>query len=332
MGIEQGSDEDFDRGSGEGLFIVSEGNFGSGNASLSYYAIDEKTVENEIFARANSMLLGDVAQSMTVRGDVGYIVVGKSGVIFMIDVNTFKIKGDIRGFTSPRYIHFLSDTKAYVTDLFAARIAIVDPTELTITGYVDTRGHTSTEQMVQYGKYVFTNCWSYDNTILVIDTETDLVVGEIAVGKQPTSLVIDKFDKIWVMTDGGYEGSEYGWEEPALYRIDAPTRQIEKTFTFDRDDSPSELCLNGAGDLLYFINRSVWRMDISDESLPSVPFLPYRTGTRYYGLGVDPLTSEVYIADAIDYAQSGVIYRFTAGGELTDTFRVGIIPGAFCFR
>ncbi len=51
----------------------------------------------------------------------------------------------------------------------------------------------------------------------------------------------------------------------------------------------------------------------------------------YYGLDVDPVTSEVYVADAIDYVQQGVIYRYSSSSEPIDTFTVGITPGAFCF-
>ena len=209
-----------DEVTGKGLFITNEGNFMYGNASLSYYNPEMKHVENEVFARANGMKLGDVAQSMVIHKGVGWIVVNNSGVIFAIDPNTFKEIGRITGFTSPRYIHFLSDEKAYVTQIWDPRIYIVNPKTYQITGYVETDmdyESGSTEQMVQYGKYVFTNCWSYQNRILKIDTETDEVVDELVIGIQPTSLVMDCNNKMWTITDGGYEGSPYGHEAPSPY-------------------------------------------------------------------------------------------------------------------
>lgn len=324
-------EETFDNSSARGLFITCEGNFTYDNASLSYYDIETKTVSNEVFARANAMILGDVAQSMTIRKDKGYIVVNNSGVIFVIDVNTFKVSGLVKNLTSPRYIHFISDEKAYVTDLYAPRITIFNPTTLETTGYISTNGHKSTEQMVQYGNYVFTNCWSYDNKILVIDTRTDSVVDSITVGIQPTSLALDKNDKIWCITNGGYKGSPYGYEAPSLYRIDPATLTIEQEFKFKLGDSPSELALNGTRDTLYFINSDIWRMDVDAQRLPLRPFLEF-TGTIYYGLDIDPVSSEIYVADAIDYMQPGVVYRLKPNGEAVDTFRVGIIPGAFCFK
>ena len=113
--------------------------------------------------------------------------------------------------------------------------------------------------------------------------------------------------------------------------INPETFEVEKTFVFEKNESPSEICLNGEKDTLYFINRSVWKMSVTDDRLPQEPFLLYK-GTKYYGLKVNPVNSEVYVADAIDYVQPGIIYRFSPEGEQLDSFSAGIIPGAFCFR
>lgn len=334
--------EEFDTGgdlaefetSGDGLFITNEGNFMYGNATLSYYDPASRRIENEVFVRANGYKLGDVAQSMVIRDTLGWVVVNNSHIIFAIDTRTFREVGRIAGFTSPRYIHFLSDEKAYVTQIWDPRIYIINPKKFEITGYIETDmtfETGSTEQMVQYGKYVFTNCWSYQNRILKIDTETDQVVGQLTVGIQPTSLVMDKNNKMWTVTDGGYAGSPYGHETPSLYRIDAETFAVEKQFKFKMGDWPSEVQLNGTRDTIYWINKSVWRMPVDAERVPVRPFLEYDK-TLYYGLTVNPVNSEVYIADAIDYVQQGVVYRYSPRGELLDSFYVGVIPGAFCWR
>ena len=204
MKWDYGEMEDFSV-SASGLFITNEGNFQYSNATLSYYDPATCEVENEVFYRANGFKLGDVAQSMVIRDGIGWIVVNNSHVIFAIDINTFKEVGRITGFTSPRYIHFLSDEKAYVTQIWDYRIFIINPKPYELSGYIEptpppythiqpeeTANETqicdyrtfipnpktyeitgyiecpdmdmesgSTEQMVQYGKYVYVNCWSY---------------------------------------------------------------------------------------------------------------------------------------------------------------------------
>lgn len=161
--------------------------------------------------------------------------------------------------------------------------------------------------------------------ILVIDTRTESLAGSITVGWQPNSLLLDGNGKLWTATDGR-DG-----EAPALWRIDPATLEIEKKFELPPDTPPSRLTFDARNNRLYFIARDVWRMPADAESLPAEPFLPY-AGTLYYGLGVDPDTAEVYVADAIDYVQHAAVYRFSPEGEVLDTLRVGIIPGSFCFK
>lgn len=316
------------------LFIINEGNFQYSNASLSAYNTETHDVVNEAFIKANGMKLGDVAQSMTIYDDTGWIAVNNSNVVFAIDPVTLKERGRIENLTFPRYIHFVSDTKAYITQLWDNRIAIVNPKTYRITGYIEVPdmkpGTGSTEQMAAYGDYVYCNCWSYQNRIIKIDTRSDEVTASLEVGIQPNSLALDCNGKLWTVTDGGYDGSPFGYEPPALVCIDAASFSIDKKFSFSLGDTCSEICLNGKKDKIYWINKDIWEMDVNASSPPTKPFLN-ADNTLFYGLTVAPVSGDVYVADAIDYQQSGRIYHYSRDGKLIDQFSVGINPGAFCW-
>lgn len=325
-----------DTNSAVGLFIINEGNFGYGNASISYYDPETKTVENEVFARANEMKLGDVAQSMTIHGDNAWIVVNNSHIVYAIDKNTYKEKGRIENMGSPRYIHFLNDEKAYVTQLYDNRIYIINPKTYSITGYITipdvSEAQGTTDMMVQDGKYVYCNCWSYQNCILKIDTTTDQVVDKLTVGVQPTSLVIDNNNKMWTVTDGGWEGNPFGYEAPSLWRIDVASFKVETHWDFAMGSYPSEMQIDGTGDNIFWLNGDkVYKMNVNDTEAPAEGFIN-GNGTYYYGLTINPKNGEIYVADAIDYVQNGQIKRFDALGSLLDSFYVGVIPGAFCWK
>jgi len=345
-----GEEEEFGE-TGKGVFILCEGNYQSGNSTLSYYNPEARTVENGIFQRANDRRLGDTGQSITIHNGVAYVAMENSGIIWGIDTETFKVRGQIttgetEHMINPRYIHFLSDTKAYVTDLYAPYITIFNPRTFQYLGSISTGqpsafGYASTEQMAQWGKYVFSNCWCYSRSILVIDTEQDLVVDSIVLNSswQPKSLKMDCNGKLWVITDGGYdsEGESFGENIPHLYRINAETREIEFDQTLDSDESSVQIAMNSTCDVLYLINNDIYRMGVSDQHLPVRPFIEApvdEKGTRHklYGIDVNPYNGDIYVADAVDYAQSGVVYRYSASGKLLDNFRVGINPNGFAFK
>lgn len=331
----------FDFTASKGVYIVNQGNFMYGNSSLSFYNPETRKVINHVFQARNGAPIGDVAQSMTIWNGLGFIVVNNSGKIYIIDTNTAEYKGSITGLSSPRYIHIINPEKAYVTDLYARKITIFNPSTFEITGVIPVSNSVSeysqhsTEKMVQYKNEVFTNCWSYDNKILVINTDTDQLVDSIEVFKQPNSIVIDKDNKLWVLTDGGFEGSPYGYERPALVKIDAETREVERSFRFALGEHPISLCLNAGKDSLFFINRHVWKMAVTDRKLPDQPLITSSHTDIYggfYSLAINPMNSEIYIGDAIDHAQDGMVYRYSPSGALIDEFKAGITPSDFAFK
>jgi DNA-binding beta-propeller fold protein YncE len=324
-----------------GIFVVNEGNFMYGNASLTYYDPETMEVFEDVFFESNALPLGDVAHSMTIRDSLAYVVINNSGRIYIFNTSTFELHGKITGLTSPRYIHFVSENKAYVSDLYARSIAIVNPQTMEVTGAISVSNHKedsyqhSTEQLLQYDRYVYTNCWSYDNQVLVIDSELDMVIDSIEVLKQPNSMVMDQNHDLWVMCDGGDEEGPFGSGEAGLMKIGAGSTRAELILAFDARDMPRELRINGSGDTLYYINGHVYNYAISGTSAPGLLVESPYAGSMFsgfYGLEVDPVSSELYVADAMDFVQKGKIYRYSPQGIPVDTFSTGIAPGAFCFK
>lgn len=320
---------------GRGLMILCEGNFQYGNSTLSYYDPVTRKVTNEIFYKANGFKLGDVGQSVTMGLSKAWIVVNNSHVIFAVNPESFVEQGRITGLTSPRYMHFVSPSKAYVTELWDNNITVVNPMEYCVTGKIEIPGMDSatgsTEQMVQVGDYVYCTAWSYQRSVIRIDSRTDRVTGILEVDSHPISIVMDRADRLWVLCQGNTDASAAVRDNPSLICIDPSTFSIERRFQFSRSSEPMALQTNGMADTLYWVNSDVWRMGIYDTRPPVRPFLKKRS-TRYFGLTVDPERGDVYVADAVDYQQPGVVYRYTAAGETVDSFRVGINPGAFCWK
>src|SRR6478609_285942 len=62
-----------------GVYVVCEGNYGSGNSTISFY--NKGTVANDIFKAANGRPIGDQAQSITIYKDKAYVLVQNSGKI-----------------------------------------------------------------------------------------------------------------------------------------------------------------------------------------------------------------------------------------------------------
>jgi DNA-binding beta-propeller fold protein YncE len=314
----------------KGVFIACEGNFLYGNGSLSFYNPEKKQVVNNIFYARNNAPLGDVVQSLALHQNQLYIVVNNSGKIVVTGASNVEFKGVITGLTSPRYIHFINNEKAYISDLYANHLTIFNPQNLEVTGSILIDGHTA-EQMVQVGRYLFVSHWSYGETLLVIDTATDSLIDKIKVPLQPRDLDVDKNGKVWVLSDGGLEGSVTGKELPTISRVDPETLTIEQIYRFGESALPSSLKINSSGDTIYYLNRDVFKMAINSRQLPETPFLKSK-GNLFYSLAVDPLQGEIYVSDAIDYTQNALIYRFAETGTLIDSFKVGINPSSFLFR
>lgn len=322
------------------VFVCSEGNFMFGNASLSLYDPGAGVVRNELFYGVNNFPLGDVLQSMSIIDGRAYLVVNNSGKVVVMEPESCRYVGAITGLNSPRYVEPVSQRKVYISDLYSPYIAIVDPVDMKVTGQIYLGN--SSEQMASLAGFVYTSCWSFGNKVYRIDSSADKVVDSLEVTLQPNSLTIDKYGKLWVLSDGSYSGSPAGQQKACLTVIDTESFTIESRMEFESMDySPSRLTTNAARDTIYYIKgghgsagmegNGICRMDARERKLPTESLIP-ENGRLFYGLGIDPINGQIYVSDAIDYVQSGTILRYSPSAELLGQFKAGVTPGAFCFK
>lgn len=312
--------------SGQGAFIINEGNFRSGNGSLSFFSYDSVKVFNHVFLDVNQRPLGDIPYSMSFHGGKAYIVVNNSGKIEVVNGDDLISVATINGIISPRYISFIDDIKAYVTSLYSDSLAILNMSSNSISGYINIK--KTSESIVTVNSKAYVANWTGGNKIMVINTNNDQVIDSVEVGSEPESMVIDKNETLWVLCNGGWKREHFA----ELIGINTRSNTITKRFVFPSiSDSPACLQIDGKGEVLFFILTGIRRMKIDDMQLPDDIFIP-DNGYSFYKMGVNPSNDEIFVSDAADYIMKGNIIRYGKAGAFISEMQADIIPGAICFK
>src|SRR5262245_4125380 len=98
-----------------GVFVVNEGNFLDADGSVSFIHPSE-AVTQDLFGTVNDgRALGDVVQSMTISGDLAFVVVNNSNKVEIVNANTFQAIHTITNVKLPRYFTTLNG-KGYLTE------------------------------------------------------------------------------------------------------------------------------------------------------------------------------------------------------------------------
>ena len=330
-------DDDDDSISGifsDGVFITNEGNFGSGNGSVSYYSFGGDTVSNDIFNMVNSRSLGDVVQSLTVHNNKAYIVVNGSGKIEVVTSHDFEEYGVISGVTSPRYFVGINNDKGYVTDWGTGSgtdVKVIDLNTLTVSKTI-TVG-VGPERMIYHNNHVYVaNSGGYgnDNTVSVIDPSTDEVVKTITLdADSPRDFAIDANGDLWILCAGFVDYSN--WPDivetnSALVRVNTSTNEVESTLAIGDYYHPSSLEVSLNGNSLFYGGgygvEGIYKMDIADTSVPTTPLID----KTFYGFSVNPETGNIFACDAGSFTSNGTLYRYKDDGTELGSYEVGIGP------
>lgn len=308
------------------ILVLSEGNFTKGNSDLCAINVESGQVSEDVFRTINGRPLGDVGQSMAIINDKIYAVLNNSAKIEVFDAKTYKQETtilDTEKQISPRYIAKLSDKQALVTNL-SNKMILINLESNTIEKYIPTEG--ATEQLVVVGTKVFIASGA---SILVADVNNLENLRKIEASASGSSkLVVDKNNKIWVINSAG------------LQCIDPTTETVIKTIPLsdirissfavrlETDATKSKLYFNGSKDNADYI----FEVAIDATAMPETALFELKKDEvkTLYNIGI---SSEgfVYICDALDYSQRGLLHKFDTKGELLKSYTVGIIPQYILF-
>ena len=307
-----------------GIYIINEGNFQFGNASISYYSPDDKSVIEDLYKHVNQHQLGDVCQSMTLINGWYYVVVNNSQKIEIINPDNFERANTITGLISPRYILQVSSSKAYVSDYKSHRVSIINLSTNNKQGEISIHGWTE-EMYMLYGKVYITNM--KNDKLYIVNTANDLLEDSLVLAQCPGSLVEDKNGKLWVLCQGDESINKTG----ALFCINPSNHTIEKRLDFPLHAAPMRLSINDTHDTLYFIKKHIYQLPADGSAISPVQLIDGST-KNFYGLSIEPKTGRLFVADAIDYIQKGKIYSYNSKGVVLGEFKVGLIPSKIYFK
>lgn len=333
-----------------GFYLLNEGNMGSNKSTLDYYDYTTATYSRDIYAEANPNVpkeLGDVGNDLKIYGSRMYAVINCSNKVEVLDARTCKRIGQV-DIPNCRYITF-DGRYAYVTS-YAGPVSL-DASHAQI-GYVarfDTAalqidatclvGYQPDEPAVVNGKLYVANSGGYmvpdyDSTVSVIDLTSFTETKRITVAKNLWRARADRYGQLWVSSRGDY------YDTPAkLYCIDTNTDRIVDSV------SMAVSALDIVGDSLYAC-ATAWDYIEMDDVL-SYSILNVRTretvstgfitdGTdaqiqKPYGIKVNPLTRDIYVTDAKNYVNPGMLHCYSPAGVLQWSVRTGDIPAQIAF-
>ena len=280
----------------KGFLIGNEGNFQWGNASLSLYDNTQNIFYKDIYSSVNKQALGDVLQSVYYYQNLYYLVVNHSSKIEAIDAIDFKKSFTLNGFVSPRYMLAKNKQKAYVSDMQANGVYVVNLEAKKIEKTIPLAGWN--EQMILIENMLFV-CSKNSNYLYLINTETDVVCDSILVAKGANSICLDASNKIWVAC-GGSLTNYPGY----LFQIDPSNKKITKQFNFKTGEAPTAIAFENSNHSLYYLNGSLYQLNAQDSILPSKAIIE-RANSNFYGFNI--IDQQLILSDVKDFVQSSEI-------------------------
>ena len=178
-----------------------------------------------------------------------------------------------------------------------------------------------------------------DQTLTIIDPETDEVVREVELGDNPNAVEVDSEGNIWVSGSGNiafnddfsidFDNTTPGF----LAKVSAAGEIIFVAELPEKASGPSNLEASPEGDVLYFnYLGGIYSLQPGATSITDELEINLFIDQNFYGFSVDESSGDFLGCIAPNFNSSGSVVRFTSTGALIDSNTTGIGPNGATFK
>ncbi len=330
---------------GKGAYILCEGLQGYNNSSLYRYSFSQSSslTLTDYYAAVNpSLQLGDIANSITKKGDTAFIAVTTGGFIEIFRISTGKwihrivLPGAKR---AAREISIVNDTIGFITDLYTNSLTKFNPTTFSIIrdnipvgyapeGVITTNNYVFTANS-GFGDYAFTHPDIKAHSISAVDIATNTEIAVIPAGMNVQSLRLhpteSKFYALYTHLprfDADSLGGIIEYDATTFAELRRWNMKVSKNFG-----------LSSTGDtLLYLNNDGVYILPTQGNQSATLVASSARN-EHWYAVTVCPFDGTVWVCNAKGYTTNGeiLIVNPKNNWKLERRFSVGVNPNSVIF-
>ncbi len=322
------------------ILVANQGNFSDGNGSVTSYDVDSGST----LSLASG--LASIIQSIYEHNGKLYVMSNTADRIDVYDLATNTRTGQITGVVSPRYMLAVSETKAYVTNLYkqnfaGGTVSVIDLATNTVTSTIDVGSNP--EGLALVGPSLFVANWGFGagKTVSVISTTSDTLVSTVDVGCfGPRSIHVGALAEVGVVCSGqtvyNADFTQVIERIPgAVTILDGADLTLQGTTVL-----PSQLSTAGPGQQTSYDPTSGMIYVASDDNR----LIKYNLGTATIVGSIGPITGDpigaiawsvaderLYLGRVPSFVEEGkVTVHGEDGGEQLE-FTVGIAPTHILF-
>ncbi|MFW5972894.1 MAG: YncE family protein [Bacteroidota bacterium] len=330
----------------QGVYIGNQGDFGTGNGSVSFYDPASNTATTVISD------LESIVQSIELHGGRLYVAANTAGRVDVFDAASRDRIGTVEGLVSPRYMAFSND-RLFITNLYDASGTFSGGT-VTVAGLDD----LSLEREITVGNnpegiaaagsriYVANQGFGEGQTLSVIDAETLEVVQTVDVACDgPRTVIADNEDDVFVFCTGRIlyddDWNVVGATDGAIVILEGSTGTVT-----DRIDVGGRMMAAAFGqdaffdaenDRIYALRQSETagsdRFDVlvldtgSNEIIEIVGPFEAPIGA----VAFDAIEGALYLSAVEGFTAAGSVRVYSPAGTLIRSFSAGVAPTSIRF-